>query len=103
MWVAIAVGGLFLVAGAVGLTITSLSAHPRMPAGPMADAWSLNDLQPVGATDEGACDLPDEHQTFGTAVEFARNPVEAARLAKQQRKLTFLLHVSGNFEENRFT
>jgi hypothetical protein len=42
-------------------------------------------------------------ETFGTAVAFARNPREAARSAEAEGKLTFLLHVSGNFEEARFT
>jgi hypothetical protein len=46
---------------------------------------------------------PRDRETFGTAVEFVRNPVEATRAAGQQRKLAFLLHVSGNFEEARFT
>jgi cell division protein FtsN len=44
-----------------------------------------------------------ERETFGTAVAFARNPRQAARLAAAEGKLTFLLHVSGNFEEARFT
>jgi hypothetical protein len=42
-------------------------------------------------------------ETFGTRVEFARNPQVAAKLARQDGKLTFLLHVSGNFEDSRFT
>jgi hypothetical protein len=41
--------------------------------------------------------------TFQTAVEFARNPQEAARLAKDEGKLTFVLHVAGNFEDPGFT
>jgi hypothetical protein len=32
-----------------------------------------------------------------------RNPPEATLLAGKERKLLFLLHVSGNFEEARFT
>jgi hypothetical protein len=40
---------------------------------------------------------------FGTALKFARNPAEAAKLAKQDKKLAFFLHVSGNFEESGFT
>jgi len=40
---------------------------------------------------------------FGTAVGFVRNPVEAARVARAERKLTFLLHVSGNFDDPGFT
>jgi hypothetical protein len=44
-----------------------------------------------------------ERENFGTTVEFARNPLEAARSAAAERKLTFVLHVSGNFEDARFT
>jgi hypothetical protein len=44
-----------------------------------------------------------DRETFGTEVEFARNSVEAARMARGERKLVFLLHVSGNFEESQFT
>jgi len=44
-----------------------------------------------------------ERETFGTAVQFVRNPQEAARIAGAERMLTFLLHVSGNFEDDRFT
>jgi hypothetical protein len=42
-------------------------------------------------------------ETFGTQVEFVRNPQVAARMAREESKLTFLLHVSGNFEDSRFT
>lgn len=42
-------------------------------------------------------------ETFGTTVEFVRNPVEARRIAKAERKLAFHLHVSGNFEDEAFT
>ena len=53
---------------------------------------------------EGACELPgDRPETFGTSVQFVRNPPEAARMAAAQHKLTFLLHVSGNFEDAGFT
>jgi hypothetical protein len=42
-------------------------------------------------------------ETFGTSVEFVASPAEAYRRAKQNDKLVFLLHVSGNFEESGFT
>ena len=45
---------------------------------------------------EGACG-------FGTAVEFVDTPREAAQQAKKDGKLVFVLHVSGNFEDPRFT
>jgi hypothetical protein len=44
-----------------------------------------------------------DRETFGTTVEFVRSPSEAARIAGKKHKLTLLLHVSGNFEEGRFT
>ena len=44
-----------------------------------------------------------DREAFATAVEFVRNAPEAARLAKQENKLTFILHLSGNFEDPGFT
>lgn len=35
----------------------------------------------------------------GTAIEFVANPVEAAKLAKKEKKLVLVLHVSGYFED----
>ena len=49
----------------------------------------------VAADTETAC--------FGTSVDFVDSPKEAAALAKKQEKLVFVLHVSGNFEDPRFT
>jgi hypothetical protein len=40
---------------------------------------------------------------YGTAVQFVDSPAEAARQAKSQEKLVFVLHLSGLFEEPRFT
>ena len=40
---------------------------------------------------------------FGTAIRFENTPVEAAKLAKEEGKLVLVLHVSGHFEEPRFT
>ena len=54
---------------------------------------------PVQANDktEGYC------ATFGTSVEFVSTPSEAAKIAKKEQKLVFVLHVSGKFEDPRFT
>jgi hypothetical protein len=41
--------------------------------------------------------------THGTKVEFVDTPKEAAAQAKKEQKLVFVLHVSGNFEDPRFT
>ena len=43
---------------------------------------------------EGSC---------GTSVEFVDTPKEAAAEAKKTEKLVFILHVSGHFEDPRFT
>ena len=40
---------------------------------------------------------------LGTSVDFVRNPTEANRLAQRTGRLTFILHVAGNFEECGFT
>jgi hypothetical protein len=40
---------------------------------------------------------------YGTNVEFVGTPSEAAREAKKEHKLVFILHVSGHFEDPRFT
>lgn len=41
--------------------------------------------------------------SHGTAIDFVDSPTEAAKLAKKQEKLVFVLHVSGHFEDPRFT
>lgn len=41
--------------------------------------------------------------TYGTAVEFMINPLEAIELAGKEKKLMFVMHISGNFEEAKFT
>jgi len=42
-------------------------------------------------------------ETSVESVEFARDPMEAARQAREEHKLMFVLHVSGHFEESKFT
>jgi hypothetical protein len=37
------------------------------------------------------------------ATKFARDPMQAARLARDEHKLMLVLHISGNFEESKFT
>jgi hypothetical protein len=58
-----------------------------------------------GSAPLGACKVQtgSPRETCGTTVEFARDPTEAALRAKRERKLMFVLHVSGNFEESKFT
>jgi len=70
----------------------------QAPAAPLAQEPALAPEEP--RPKEEALAVRDN---FGTAVEFARNAQDAARIAKEQDKLTMFLHVSGNFEDNKFT
>jgi hypothetical protein len=45
----------------------------------------------------------DRCRTFDTKVRFHPGPVEAAAEAAKARKMLFVLHVSGNFEDPGFT
>lgn len=40
---------------------------------------------------------------YGTSVNFEDSPAEAAKQAKKDEKLVMVLHVSGHFEDPRFT
>ena len=42
-------------------------------------------------------------ESFGTSIAWEGDPSEAARKARDQEKLVFVLHVSGNFEDPKFT
>jgi hypothetical protein len=40
---------------------------------------------------------------YGTKINFKDTPKLAAAAAKEREKLVFILHVSGHFEDPRFT
>ena len=40
---------------------------------------------------------------YGTSVNFMATPQDAAKWAKKQEKLVFILHVSGEFENSGLT
>jgi hypothetical protein len=50
-----------------------------------------------------AADKKTDGGCFGTTIDFVDTPKEAAAQAKKEEKLVFILHVSGNFEDPRFT
>lgn len=65
--------------------------------------------QPV-ATSQGSAapvtcsiDSPENMAAHGTALHWANSPGEAVSLARQQSKLVFMIHVSGNFAIPEFT
>ncbi|HWG45922.1 MAG TPA: hypothetical protein VN688_24385 [Gemmataceae bacterium] len=46
---------------------------------------------------------PSAGETYGTQVLFLNNPVAAAERARREKKMLFVMHISGNFEESCFT
>lgn len=40
---------------------------------------------------------------LGTQIVFFKNPPDAFRRAKEEKKLVFFIHLSGNFEDDAFT
>jgi hypothetical protein len=56
-----------------------------------------NLVRPKPPIKDGSCG------SFGTSVEFVTTPSEAAHQAKKEQKLVFVLHVSGHFEDPKFT
>ncbi len=40
---------------------------------------------------------------LGTRIPFVKDPPEAFQLARKERKLVLMIHLSGNFEEKEFT
>jgi hypothetical protein len=98
-WLAIAVGGSFLLA--FGLVLLILFRLAPEAAGALPDLPGLDTASATKAS--RGCQRCDDRETLGTAVAFVRNPAEALRQAVGERKLVFLLHVSGNFEDSGFT
>jgi hypothetical protein len=75
--------------------------QPEPPADPFAPANKQAHPAP-DPTPPRAKSTPTRSR-FGTAVDFVDDPTEAAKLALKEKKLLFVLHVAGNFEESCFT
>ena len=69
----------------------------------------LKSLLAILLTASLASAAPDEscgkcgNQSYGTSIEWSGSPSEAAAKAKKDEKLVFVLHVSGLFEDPKFT
>jgi hypothetical protein len=71
-----------------------------------AGLWIASALQLANAGSPGADVKPVPEAScgkFDTSVEFVSTPSAAAQQAKKEQKLVFVLHVSGHFEDPRFT
>ena len=81
---------LFTAAAALALAPLA-SAAPPTPEGPGSGS------QIVPPKTGESCG------SYGTQIEFTDSPADAAKKAKKEGKLVFILHVSGHFEDPRFT
>ena len=81
--------GLCLALAMPGLACAvGLKAKPGLPARPTLD---------LKVDDKATCG------SHGTTIDFVDTPKDASAQAKKEKKLVFVLHVSGNFEDPRFT
>jgi len=82
----------------VGLALAGASELDSKPAVPGPSVRPVKPVKPIAPEKGGGtC------SSHGTQVEFFDTPSEAATVAKKEQKLVFVLHVSGNFEDPRFT
>lgn len=79
--------GLFSLAGL--LHASELSGAPTQPAPARP--------RPAARPEAKTCG------SHGTRIDFVDTPGQAAKIARKEQKLVFVLHVSGNFEDPRFT
>jgi hypothetical protein len=97
IWAVLAVCAYCMAALALVLVLVRLPAQARSVG--TAEVRPQQD-KPLAAAE---ADWKPDRLTFGTNIQFVRNPSEAGRIADKQHKLTCLLHVSGNFEDAGFT
>lgn len=83
---------------AAGLCLTPLLGLGLALGGELKESAGKGPQPKPPAKAEG-----DTGGSCGTSVDFYDTPSEAARHARKEEKLVFVLHVSGNFEDPRFT
>ena len=71
---------------------------PEKPSFALADL-KLDEPGARGQTEQ-VCAVD---RSLNTALTWAKSPGEASEQARQEGKLVFLIHVSGNFEDPGFT
>lgn len=91
----------FRLAAAAALWLGLSAAHASDLTG--SDPRSGKPAQPVPAVPTVIDEQPAACGNHGTTVEFVESPSAAARQALKEEKLVFVLHVSGHFEDPRFT
>lgn len=87
----------FVLTTAAGLALTPLLGWAAAGEPNPAPAKPAKSILPTLPAKPATCG------SHGTSVEFLDTPSDAAAKAKKEQKLVFVLHVSGNFEDPRFT
>jgi hypothetical protein len=85
----------FVFALSVSLTIAAIMNLAVQAGDPRTGKDPAPVKSPPKEKSEGGC--------HGTSIDFVSSPSDAAKQAKKEEKLVFVLHVSGNFEDPRFT
>jgi hypothetical protein len=91
-----AAGLLLGLAAAQGGDLQGVDPRTGKPAKPVP--LPIAKKLPVKVAPEATCS-----GDYGTSIEFEETPKEAATRAIKEEKLVFVLHISGNFEDPRFT
>jgi hypothetical protein len=92
-----------VVLGASGAAVL-LVAGALVAIGPRSERRpAASRVAPPSSAAPLTCAVPPVGATHGTSVTFLPTPAQASRQAEREGKLVFLLHVSGDFEEARFT
>ncbi len=92
-----------VVPNAASLALALVTTEQVLRDSVEATVSSLAHLQAPQAMPAVAAAPKRATENYGTSVEFWGDPAEASRFAERERKLLFLLHLSGNFEEAKFT
>jgi hypothetical protein len=72
---------------------------PPVPAKPAEEVVVVQVVPAPAPVVEKPAPVKEEVGKYGTAIDFVDDPIEAADQAMRNRKILFVLHVSGDFED----
>jgi hypothetical protein len=72
--------------------------EPKKPAAPLAQIAPKKAAPKAAANDEFV-----ECARIGTEVKFLKDPTDAFKRARAEKKMVFMVHLSGNLEDQEFT
>jgi hypothetical protein len=85
-------------------TAAGLALAPLMGLGLLPGAEPPRETKPAPPISSPVLDPMEKScGSYGTKIDFLESPSAAAKLAKKENKLVFILHVSGLFEDPKLT